>query len=188
MCPPEGAAPVAVDRCELVEEHCSTPAPRIERVQAPDGSFRDFLQFEGLGRTREVTVLWRNLSLDFPGGSTTPPHGVTSPCTEPAEMQVVDLLVPRGWSDPATAAVSITENNRYTLWAPGCQAHRLPFEGQAEYLGTRLEALYTRAIPRYADIVAEQFRSLGWADTTFDLYRCTVPYPALHSAIHLSVE
>jgi hypothetical protein len=157
-------------------------------MQAADGTSRDFLQFEGLGRTREVTVIWRNLSLAFPGGSTTPPHGVTSPCTEPAEVHVVDLMVPRGWSDPATAAVSVTENNRYTPWGSDAQLQRLQFEGEAEYLGTRVESLYTRHAPRYAEIVTEQFRELGWDPTSFDMYRCTVAYPVLHSAIHLSVR
>lgn len=185
-CPPEGAASVALDRCELIEQFCSNPVPHVERVAAPDGTFRDFLQFEGLGRTREVTVFWRNLSLAFPGGSTTPPHGLTSPCTEPAEVHIADLLVPRGWSDPSTVAVSVTENNRYTLW--GGQLQRLQFEGEAEYLGTRLESLYTRHAPRYAEIVEEQFKELGWSPTAFDLYRCTVTYPVLHSAIHLSVS
>lgn len=188
-CPPDihAGGPIALDRCELLENYCSEPVPRVEHVRAPDGTSRDFLQFEGLGRTREVTVLWRNLSLEFPNGSTTPPHGVTAPCTEPTEAYVVDLLVPRGWSDPATAKVSLTENNRYTIWAPGFQAQQLPFEGSVEYLGTRIESLYTRHVPRYAEIVAEQFGLLGWSSTTFDMYRCTVAYPVLHSAIHLSV-
>lgn len=187
-CPPEGAAPVALDRCELLGEYCSKPTPGVERVQAPDGTFRDFLELQGLGRAHEVTLFWRNLSLDFPGGTTVPPHGVTSPCTEPAEVQVVDLLIPRGWSDPSSAEVSVTENNRYTLWGPGCLRQRLPFEGSAEYLGTRLESLYTRHAPTYIEILTDQFKQLGWDPEGFDLFRCTVTYPVLHSAIHLSVR
>jgi hypothetical protein len=187
-CLPDDSSQVQLDRCEVLEEYCSTPAPKVERVRAPDGTSRDFLQFEGLGRTREVTVFWRNLSLNFPGGSRTPPHGVTSPCTEPAEVHVVDLMVPRGWSDPGTVAASMTEFNRYTLWGPGVPMQRLAFEGEAEYLGTRVESLYTKHAPRYAEIVARQFEELGWSATAFDLYRVTVPYPVLHSAIHLSVS
>jgi hypothetical protein len=186
-CPPEGAPAVALDPCEVLAEYCSTPVPRVEHVRAADGTSRDFLQFEGLGRTGEATAFWRNLSRAFPRGSTTPPHGVTAPSTEPAEHYVVDLLVPRGWSDPSTAQVSMTENNRYSVGAPGFGMQRLPFEGQADYLGTRPESLYTRHAPRYAEIVAEQLRALGWSDTTFDIYRCTVAYPVLHTAIHLWV-
>lgn len=187
MCPPEGSTAVALDSCDLLEEYCSSPVPTVQHVRAPDGMSRDFLQFDGLGKAHEVTVFWRNLSLEFPDGSIVPPHGMTSPCTEPTEMLVVDLMVPRGWSDPSTVNVSVTENNRYTMWGPGSILQRLAFEGQAEHLGTRIESLYTRHAPRYAEIVAQQFKSLGWSDTVFDLYRCMVPYPVLHSAVHLSV-
>lgn len=187
-CPPEGAAPVSLDTCDLLEEYCSTPVPRVERVPAPDGTWRDFLRMEGLGRAHEVTAYWRNLALHFPGGSAEPPHGVTSPCTEPAEASVVDLLVPRGWSDPASVSVAISEHSPFIPWDSGGHGVRFPFEGHAEYLGTRPGVLHTRHAPRYAEIMQAQLDALGWSSTQFDIYRCTVAFPVLHSAIHLWVR
>lgn len=187
--PPEGEAGVAVDMCELLEEYCSTPTPRIDRVEMPDGNACDFLQLEGLGRTSEVTLFWRNLSLNFPGGSRTPPHGCTSPVAESTETMVMDLLVPRGWCDPRTAGVMITpEPSRYTAPSSPAGPSQLPFEGKVEHLGSRLENLYTRYAPRYVEAVTRELAALGWAGTAFDIHRCVVRYPVLHSAVHIFVD
>ena len=98
----------------------------------------------------------------------------------------MDMLVPRGWTDPATArAVMTAESHGPTALGPGAQ--RLPFEGEVEYLGSRVESLFTRHAPRYADIVARQLAALGWERTTFDLYRCVVPYPVLNASVHVVV-
>jgi len=35
--------------------------------------------------------------------------------------------------------------------------------------------------------VTEELRRRGWLDTTFDLYRCTIKFPILHSITHLYV-
>lgn len=186
--PPEGEPTVTVGRCELLEDHCSRPIPRIRRVEpaGPAGKPFDFLEPQGLGLTSTATLLYRNLSLDFPGGSATPPHGTTVYCREPAEVLIADLLIPRGWAEPGTAAATIVDDSRNAIEAPSDPQH-FPFEGVVEHLGQNLERLYTRHAPSYAEAVAGELEALGWTDTEFDLYRCEIPYPILHSALHLSV-
>ncbi len=187
--PPEGSPRVAVDGCELLEGCCSTPMPRIKRVESADGSVRDYLELEGLGRSSEVTILWRNLSLNFPDGTATPPHGCSAPCLEPTEVSVMDLLIPRGWTDPGTAEVWQTlAISPYALPGGGQPGHRLPFECEVEHLGTRLERLYTAHEPRYSEVIAGQLEELGWPLGAFDIYRCVVKYPVLHAAVHMCVH
>jgi len=188
-CPPVGAPKVAVDPCELLEECCSTPAPRIRRVESPDGSVRDYLELEGLGRSSEVTILWRNLSLNFPDGTTTPPHGCSVPCLEPTEVSVMDLLIPQGWTDPRTAeAWQTLASSPYAMPGSEQPGHRLPFECEVKHLGTRPEQLYTPHEPRYSEVIARQLQELGWPLGAFDIYRCEVKYPVLHAAVHLCVH
>lgn len=187
-CPPEGAEGVSIDTCGLIEEACSTPVPRVEHVTAPDGSVRDYLRLEGLGRSSEISVAWRNLALNFPGGSTNPPHGCSVPILEPAETAVMDLLVPKGWTDPSTARVWVTlamgPHGAVAAEGPGVQ--QLPFECGVEHLGTRLDSMFTRHEPRWSEIIASQLAQLGWNEE-FDIYRCVAAYPVLHSAVHLCV-
>lgn len=184
--PPEGAPRVAVDECQLLEEFCSAPMPRVERVATPDGGARDYLKLEGLGKASEVTAYWRNLSLNFPGGSRTPPHGCTIPCLEPTEMTVADLLIPRGWADPRTASLHVTPANTPVGPGPG-GLQQLPCEVKVSHLGNSLDSLYTVHSPRYVEVMERGIKELGWAATEFDIFRCVVPYPVMHAAVHIKV-
>lgn len=187
-CPPEGTPNVAVDACELIPEACSTPVPPLNRCEMPDGTWRDFVRLEGLGRSSEVTVFWRTLSLNFPGGSRTPPHGCTTPCLEPTEATVINLLVPRGWSDPSTVRSLMAPADSQFLPAGATGPAAMPFEGSAEHLGNRMAALYTRHAPMLPEIVSRELARVGWDPAGFDIYRCVVTYPVLHAAVHLFVD
>jgi hypothetical protein len=143
---------------------------------------------EGLGRRGEVTVYWRNLTLNFPGGTRVPPHGTTVPVMEPSELLVVDLIIPHGWADPGNTDVWVTpESSRYATVNAGASPHRLPFEGAAEYLGSNFQSLRTPHAPGYDQMMAEQLEELGWR-CKFDIIRCQVEYPVLHSAVNLCVK
>jgi hypothetical protein len=93
--------------CTLIEDACSTPIPRIVQMPAADGTIRDYVELDGVGRSSETTVFWSCLSQNMPGGSCTPPHGCTMPIHEPAELLIMHLLVPRGWTDPARVNVRV---------------------------------------------------------------------------------
>jgi hypothetical protein len=187
-CPPDSGDQVAVDGCQLLPEYSSKPLPKITRLEGPDGLSRDYVQLEQLGKTGEVTVFWRNLTLNFPGGSRTPPHGITAPCLEPSEVLLMDLLIPRGWVPNPQASVWVTpESSRYATAQHGLEPHRLPFEGAAEYLGNNLQSLRTQHAPRYHEAMSQQLDQLRW-NVPFDIFRCVVRYPVLHSAINLCVD
>lgn len=187
--PPEApSANVSIDGGELLTDVCSKPLPRFERRALPEGVTRDFLVLDDLGRTSEASVWWRSFNGNFPGGSTKPPHGCSCRCSDPTETLLVDLLLPRGWSDPKTLGVRILgPDSKFT---PERRPTDLPFEGSASHLGTRLQAMYTPAVPEYGAIVESQIRARGWDQTIFDIYRCVVRYPILHSftLMYLGVE
>lgn len=169
----------------LIEHACSTPLPIVESRVTPDGTFRDYLAVDGLGRDSETTAWWHTLSADFPG-STKPPHGCSCPSAEPTELQIVDLLVPAGWSDPTRIRSRCVGPD--VRFSPTSVGGTILLDRPAEHLGQRLESLYSAAAPNYHDLVAEQLEQLGWNQTRFDIFRCTVKYPVLHSVTHVYVE
>lgn len=183
---PSAAPGVAADRCELLHDFCAGPVPRLASVRAPDGRPLDHLELHALGRSQEVSVYWRNLSLDFPGGSSAPPHGCTAECLEPTELTVMDLLVPKGWTSPASARCSVTA--LAGLHGPLAARSAFPFEGRAVHLGSRLEDLHLRQAPRYVEALARSLEQRRWDPHAFDLYRCEIAYPILHTALHLRVD
>jgi hypothetical protein len=173
---------------ELIEHACTQPLPRFERAHAPDGSFRDFLELRGLGKQSESTVFRRSVVRDFPGASTAFPHGCSLGCRVPTELLLLDLLIPSEWGgDHKDVRAWITPTlDRYTT--PNSAArYRIPFEGGAQYLGTSFSALHSPAALQYASLARSELERLGWSDTEFDIYRCEVQYPVMHSAVHLCV-
>lgn len=183
---PTAGPNVASDACELLEDFCTGPVPRLVPLTAENGRRLDHLELHALGRSQEVSVFWRNLSLDFPGGSSRPPHGCTAECLEPTELTVMDMLVPRGWTSPGTARCTVTPLT--SIHGPLAGRSPLAFEGAPAHVGSRLEELYLRQAPRYTEALARCIADLGWDPTAFDLYRCEVPYPILHTAVHLRVD
>lgn len=175
--------------CRLVESACSSPLPRVERRSVADGTDRDFLLLDGLGKSGEATVYWTSMSSDFKGGSVHPPHGCSSTVTEPAERMVVALMVPQGWTTPSTAGVRMTPIDVHGLLAgmksqDHLSGHALAFEGRVVH-GRDLNTLRVAECPALADLVTDALAQAGWSDTSFDVYRCGVRFPVLHSMLHL---
>jgi hypothetical protein len=102
---------------------------------------------------------------------------------------VLDLLVPQGWTDQTTVRTS-------THGYPGMLESLiqrlpdfdLPFTENATYLGTEIDALDSPDVPRYPEMMRSVLGELGWAGTTFDIYRCRVQYPIMHTLLHMTVE
>lgn len=179
----------ALAGCQLIEQACSSPLPRIERREVSDGTDRDFLVLRGLGKSGEATVFWTAMSRDFAGGSREPPHGCTFPATEPAERLVTALVVPQGWTNPSTASVRVTPIDVHGLLAGlRSQTHlagpSLPFEGRVVHARS-LEALRVAECPALEGLAANAIDQAGWSDTPFDVYRCILRFPVLHSMVHL---
>lgn len=168
----------------LITDACSQPLPRLETRICPDGSFRDYAALEGLGHRSESDLWWSTFASQY-GGSREPPHGCSCPCPEPTALQIVDLIVPRGWSNPASVRARVVGPE--VRLSPTCATGDLPFEGEGVHLGNNFDALYLSEAPIYSELVTEELRRRGWSNTAFDLYRCTIKFPILHSITHLFV-
>lgn len=188
--PAEGTPDVSLDGCSLLDYACSQPLPRIEGRRVSDGSTRDYLLLDGLGRQREASVFWRSFTGNFPGGSTQGPQGCSTPCTEPTELMLIHLLVPRGQTDPGSAAVRFTSGDHMgrPLTDPDYAQDQLRFEGRVEHLGSSLESLYLPQAASLPQIVSTELARQGWQDTNFDVYRCIVRYPIMHAMVHVWSE
>jgi hypothetical protein len=58
----------------------------------------------------------------------------------------------------------------------------------AVHLGTDLGALEVPEIPRYPEVVRHMLGEMGWSNTAFDIFRICVPYPTMHTWVHMRVD
>lgn len=177
-----------VAHCELIDSACVGPRPKLVRSLDPEGIERDQLKIEGMGKLAESSFFWRNLALRMPFDMSKAPHLAGTTCILPTELVLLDLLIPRRWLRKPVARVWTTpDSTRGSIPDPDGPFH-LPFEGGAKHLGQSLGSLHTPALPMYADLVRSELGRLGWQDEVYEIYRCEVQYPILHTTTQLCVD
>ena len=107
----------------------------------------------------------------------------------PCEVTIVDVLVPRGWTNPASVRTSTHGSvSLYEGVAVRIPDFELPIREDALYLGSDIRKLETPEIPRYRELVRERLGAHGWSSTVFDIYRARVLFPIVHAFVNLRVD
>jgi len=109
--------------------------------------------------------------------------------TLPVERAVWELMIPIGQSAPSTARVAMLLEREHPEQSTlrnfeECE----PLDGEVEYLGQHHAPPPLNGSPRHHEAVSEVLRRRGWSHQRFDIYRCTVEYPVLHSMVVLRVD
>ncbi len=173
----------------LLEEFSTRPFPRLETAPDPTGMLETSLWFDGIGKASAVDVFTAKVVRNASRGEPQPWHGTTKTITVPSEVLVLDLLVPRGWTNPSSVHTS-THGNPAILESlmQRVPEFEMPVKETAVYAGTDLRAFESSDVPRYPEMLRSVLDQLGWAATTFDIYRCRVRYPIMHALVHLRVD
>jgi hypothetical protein len=113
-------------------------------------------------------------------------YGVKILTTMPTEVLLIDMIVPRTWIDAATAHVS-THGNLADVQSAyaDTDAFPIPATEHVQRLGTQLEALHTPDVPRCPELIRTVMDAIDCPDIEFEILRCRVRYPILHSLIWL---
>jgi hypothetical protein len=188
--PPVPGAPVTAPirhAPELLPEFCSSPLPQFS--PHPEGGDRGESKLRlPPGRTGAATLYSMQLHEYVSTSLQVDYYGRTF-VTVPTEALVWEMLMPVGWTDPTTI--------RGAMY--GCREHpeqafneragdRTPQQESVEYLGTLDAAPPLEGSPRHAEAVRHVLARLGWLDTSFDVYRCRVQYPVLHTMMAIRVD
>jgi hypothetical protein len=176
---------------ELLKEFCSQPLPAIRPRPTELGGVETELLFPASGRSGAVTLYSSVLLEDTGEGE----HGVffgKSLMTIPTEVIVLDMLVPVGWTDPSTARMGVYA--RRDLPEHVYEMRRADLMPQREtlaYMGA-MEGVPPvgggAGVARHPEAVRHVLERAGWLGTKFDVYRCRVEYPVLHSMLFYAAD
>jgi hypothetical protein len=173
---------------EVLTEFCSDPPPRILSGVNYEGSIQIELalpQTGLLGASSMYLCRAQENAADARLRGSTEQMMITTPTQE----VVYDMLVPAGWTNPATARVGIF-GNRYNVNRAfeEIESDRLPQQETIRYMGA-LDTVPPIALSqRHADAVRHVLERHGCLGTRFDVYRCRVQFPALHTVIVMRVD
>jgi hypothetical protein len=172
---------------ELLEEFCSGPKPEIS--PHPEGSTQGESKLRlPPGRTGAATLYSMQLHECLSNSLQTDYYGRTF-LTIPTEALVWEMLMPVGWTDPTTVRASMYACREHPEQAFSERATDLmPQQETVEYLGTLDSAPILEGSPRHSQAVRHVIERLGWMDTRFDVYRCSVQYPMLHTMLSMRID
>ncbi len=109
--------------------------------------------------------------------------------TVPTETAVWELLIPEGWTNPSSAHVSVYGRREQPERVLEERTEDLlPQREVAQYLGVMTETPPLPGSPSHHLAVRHVLAQSGWLGTRFDIFRCFVAYPVLHSMIALRVN
>jgi hypothetical protein len=188
---PEGRAMVSPPGAlgvDFIEEFSTRPFPQLTTREVKPGTMATAFQLGTIGRSGAVTYFVRHIARAASEGPATW-FGGNSLCRVPVEVGVSDILVPRGWSDPASASVTIYGNLQDPTRIPERhESDRLPIDGQLLHLGADLSRLRTPLVPRCSELIESAQRGLGWEKTEYDVYRCVMEYPVLLTGVATKID
>ncbi len=181
--------PRMLSGARLLKEFCSDPLPPLQTGPAAQGMREASLLFDKIGKTSAIDIFAATVTPNIYGSVPQPWIGATKGVGVPCEIMLVDMLVPKGWTKPASIRASTHGNvSMYEAVAPRIPEFELPTYEQAQHLGTNWRDLACPEMPRYPEILEHTLGELGWAEREFDVYRVQVKYPLMHTLIHLRAD
>jgi hypothetical protein len=173
----------------FLEAYSASPLPNMTTREIEPGLMEASLELGAVGRSGAVTYFARHIAREASDHTAPSWWGGNMTCRVPAEVMVQDVLIPVGWSDPSTASATAFGNlqdiRRLVARDPG---DRLPCACEMVCLGQDLARLHTPAVARCPDMIADAIRSMEWEGTRFDIFRCVVEYPVLHTSVATRVD
>jgi hypothetical protein len=173
---------------EVLREFSTDPLPEMNSTKNEDGSFETELIFPPSGRKGAITLY----AFQHTVGACSGEQSQNSSCflvREPAEALMDEILVPTGWGDHGTAR-ALVYGSRAMPERVGERRPKdlLPQRETAAHLGAFETSPPITGSPRHSEAVASVLRRVGWMGTKFDVYRCVVQYPILHTLLRVAVD
>lgn len=186
--PGPGAPASAFAYPELLREFCSQPLPVMRPRPTELGGIETDLNFTATGRTGAVT-LFASAFVEATGEGASGVYFGKHLVTIPAEELILDMLIPVGRSTPSTARAAIYGRRELVEHVYEIRpADLLPQPETFEHLGAATLPPGIAGAPAYVDAVDHVLTRHGWQGVKFDVYRCRVQYPVLHSMLFYRVD
>jgi hypothetical protein len=186
--PPALSEGPVVGPMEILREFSSQPLPEMASRVDPSGDVETELLFPPSGRPGAVTLFTAQHTSGAWAGLQSQ-HGLNTLVKIPAESYVCELLVPAGCTDPGSARVAIFGRRGAVERVHDLRAiDMLPQRETVTCTPGVAGPTALAGVPDHREAVGASLARLGWADVRYDLYRCVVEYPVLHTMIRIAAD
>jgi hypothetical protein len=168
-------------------------AVRLTSSGLEDGESVSMIRFPGIGRRAAVSFFLEQGYESARSGAAQKGHSLTSQSRVPSETLLLDLLV------PAAAGGGGVEfgNPRVTTYGRRQGVDKVWERRAIDILPASEQATTSRGvtdvpispdIPRLPEVIRWVLKDRGWYGERFDVFRCRVEYPILHTLVCMNVE
>lgn len=172
---------------DLMHEFCTHPLPQMVPKTSVLGGVETELVIP-TGRAGAVTIY----SSQLHENAEPTPHAFYDGrlfVTIPVATVVWELMVPAGLTDPSTARIVAYGRRAHPEHVyDERKADLLPQREIVSYLGALADVPPIPHAPRHGDAVRSVLQKHGWLGTRFDVYRCRIQYPMLHTLLCIRVD
>lgn len=176
----------------LMEDFVEGPLPRMVSTPGRHGGLDTHISLPALDRSAAATFYTEQVVPDTNTlAEPDPAWKLQALVRLPSELLHLDLWIPSGWSDPAT----FSERTFGCLCAPErareCrEADHIEVHSDVQtFLNVRGdEPPAAPEVARWSEAIASATARLGLSERRFDVYRCRVKFPVLHSVVGLMVK
>lgn len=169
----------------LLPEFCSRPTPQIRISELSTGEVQAGLVGRDVGMAGEVTCVLGDVSrniLSPYADDTLPRLRLNQDVRVPTAVLIHDVLMPNDlFGEVMPRLFVFTERSMLDL-TPGHEGPGLlPVAESVVHLGRGPAVIHTPDVPRYGELLQYAFDRLGWDAEKFEVYRCRIEYPVMHS-------
>jgi hypothetical protein len=175
----------------LIEQYVEGPRPELVSRQVDDRVVT-YMTFPALGKSNASTFYTRQLVRNSDSLAEANPFWSTRTMIKvPCELLQLEVWVPAGWSDPTSVfaeafgcssspeqAFESRETDRINVYPLVQTFLNVPSD----------EAPPSPEIEKWAEVAETVVKDHGLLGRRFDVYRCRVKYPVLHSVVRLRVN
>jgi hypothetical protein len=172
---------------EILAEFSSKPLPRMVRNQDEGalGETELIVPAGNAGATTVYSMHRREGVSSHPGTSF---FGQTL-CTMPLETMVWQILIPVGWSNPSSARAAVYGRRHHPEQVFNQRTADLMAQRETfDYLGVHEGVPPLTGDPTHPAVVRHVIELAGWGGLRFDVYRCRVQYPMMHTLLVTRVD
>jgi hypothetical protein len=173
---------------EVLAPFSSQPLPEMIERTDHTGKVETELVFPASGRSGAITLYTAQVMRSAAEGEQSQ-YSSNVAVSLPIETFVTDLLVPAGWTDPGSARMGVYgRRGAVDRVIEFRAADLIPQREAITYMGSLEVSPPVAGAPQHADAVRDMLLRLGWLGARFDVYRCTVKYPVLHTMVRIAVD
>jgi len=177
----------------ILPAFCTQPLPELRTTQHDDGTIVTELVGDAVGRRSAVDMVFSQILRDVPltpmmPGTNKLGFGGQVAIVTPTTLLIFDMIIHQPTFQKLALELSVMAYGSAPALHTGHPSLKLPFSERVVAMGMGSDAVLTREVPRYLELVQYICDRMGWRLEDMAIYRARIEYPMLDTLPTITAE